>query len=340
MYLHLTACYQPNTGIDISLNQQNQKLFQEQVRLTKNLNQQGVNEGRGSSRERFTPVSLYNSLSPTPAPREGQAHPLQTGVTRINEEQSAITPVMQAPTPPSTVIPLFSSPSIITTAPPNNPIPEQKATVMISTKSERIQTQKRAPRPTTNASGSRRQNPKSAGEFAPRPLSAVAKGKQVMRREAWPQLRTDAAGERQTPTPAPMSKTGSSSNLTTRTSTLTTAPSLSNPETDRDGYVIIQGLSGPAFAPTVAKRGRGRPSTSSNHANVNLPSNCPGTPSKRMKISSAAVTLGSAAALIKVEDILKLPSRVTRSNRVSGFVSTVLRTPYIIFKGDAFFLVW
>ncbi|KAG9070444.1 hypothetical protein KI688_007980 [Linnemannia hyalina] len=292
--------------------QQNQKLFQEQVRITRNLSQQGVNEGRGSSYNWFTPMSHRNSLSPTPAPREGQAHPSQVGVTGQNDEHGATTHAMQSPTLPSTLVPLFNSPSIVTTTLPNNPAPEQKATVRSSTKGKRVQARKRAPRPTTNAAGSGRQNLTSAGKSAPRPLSAVSKGKQVMRREAWPQLGTDAAGaERLTQAPALMSRTTSLS----RTSTLTTAPSLSDSETDGDGYVIIQGLSGSAFTPTVAKRGRSRTSTNSNHANVSLPSNGPSASSKRMKIGSAAVPLGTAARPIKVEDILKLPSRVTRSNR-------------------------
>ncbi|KAF9130074.1 hypothetical protein BGX30_013647 [Mortierella sp. GBA39] len=288
------------------------QLLQEQVRITRNLNQQGVNEGRGSSYKWLTPMSHRNSLSPTPAPREGQAHPSQVGVTRRNDEHGATTHAMQSPTLPSTLVPLFNSPSTVTTMLPNNPAPEQKAAVNSSTKGKRAQAQKRAPRSITGASGSGRQNPTSAGESAPRPLSAISKGKQVMRREAWLQLGTGAAGaERLTQTPALMSKAASLS----RTSTLTTAPSLSDSDTDGDGYVIIQGLSGSAFTPTVAKRGRGRPSTNSNHASVKLPSNGPCTSSKRMKLGSADVTLGTAAVPIKIEDILKLPSRVTRSNR-------------------------
>ncbi|KAF9546139.1 hypothetical protein EC957_010125 [Mortierella hygrophila] len=301
---------------------QNQKLFQEQVRITRNLNQQVVNEGRSSSYNWFTPMSHRNSLSPTPAPRGGQTHPSQAGVTRQNDEHGATTHAMQSPTLPSDLVPFFNSPSIATTALPNNPAPEQKATVRGSTQGKRVQAQiqKRAPRLTTNASGSGCQNLTSAGEFDPRPLSAVAEGKQVMRREAWPQLGADAPGsERLTQVPTLMSKTASLS----RTSTLTTAPSLSDSDTDGDGYVIIQGLSDSAFTPTVAKRGRSRPSTNSNRPNVILPSNGPSTSSKRMKIGSAAVTLGTAATPLKVEDILKLPSRVTRSNRKTARTETV-----------------
>ncbi|KAK3839543.1 MAG: hypothetical protein JOS17DRAFT_729395 [Linnemannia elongata] len=299
--------------------QQNQKLFQEQVRLTRNLNQQDINGGRGSRREWITPMSHNDSLSPTPAPRDGQAHPSRAGEMRQNDEHGATSYVMQSSTLPSTVVSLFNRPSIVTTTPPNNPDPEQKATAKSSTKCKRAQGQKWAQHPTTNTSGLGRQNLESAEEFTPRPLSAVAKGKQVMRREEWPKLRTGTVGsERHTQAPALMSKIASSANLTTRPSTLTTAPSLSESDTHGDGYVIIQGMSDSAFAPKVAKRERSRPSTNGNQANVTIPSDGPGTPSKRVKIDSATVTLGTAAAPIKIEDILKLPSRVTRSNRKSA----------------------
>ncbi|KAF9290483.1 hypothetical protein BGZ88_007289 [Linnemannia elongata] len=191
-----------------------------------------------------------------------------------------------------------------------------QAAVKITTKGKRAQAQKQAPQPTTNASGLGRQNPTSAGGSAPRPLSAVAKGKQFVRREALLQLGTDVAGaERQTQASALMSKTPSMSNLTARTSTLTAAPSLSDASTDGKGYVVIQGLSDSVFASTVAKRGRGRPSKNKNHASFSHSSDGHVTSFKRMKFDSADVTLGTAAAMIKVEDILKLPSRVTRSNR-------------------------
>lgn len=239
-------------------------------------------------------------------------------MTRQNDEHDAGTHDIQSPTLPSTVVPLFNSPSIFTTTPPSNLAPERKAAVKITTKGKRAQAQKRAPQPTTNASGLGRQNPTSAGGSAPRPLSAVAKGKQFVRREALLQLGADVAGaERQTQASDLMSKTPSMSKLTARTSTLTTAPSLSDACTDGKGYVVIQGLSDSVFASTVAKRGRGRPSKNKNHASFSHSSDGHGTSFKRMKFDSADVTLGTAAAMIKVENILKLPSRVTRSNRVS-----------------------
>ncbi|OAQ29458.1 hypothetical protein K457DRAFT_125899 [Linnemannia elongata AG-77] len=310
---------------------QNQKLFLEQARLTRSLNQQGVNEGRGTSREWFTPMSHHISLSPTPASRESQAQPSQAGVTRQNDEHDAGTHDIQSPTLPSTVVPLFNSPSIFTTTPPSNLAPERKAAVKITTKGKRAQAQKRAPQPTTKASGLGHQNLTSAGGSAPRPLSAVAKGKQFVRREASPQLGADVAGaERQTQASALMSKTPSMSNLTARTSTLTTAPSLSDACTDGKGYVVIQGLSDSVFAPTVAKRRRGRPSKNKNHAGFSHSSDGHSTSFKRMKFDSADVTLGTAAAMIKVEDILKLPSRVTRSNRMVEGVTTTAHRAMII----------
>ncbi|KAF8930691.1 hypothetical protein BGZ47_000443 [Haplosporangium gracile] len=312
----------------VSLNattQQNQKLFQEQLRLTRNLNQQSFSEGRGNSDEWPTPIIHHNYQSPIPLLREVQTHSSQAEVSHQDDEHGTTIRAMQLPAVPFSVGLLSNTSSSVITASPTSPASEQKATVKSTAKGERAQAQKRAPRSTTNATGSGRQNPRSTGGSAPRPFSAIAKGKQFMRREAWPQLGTDAEGvARQAQAQAQTSNAASSSALPRTTSTLPPAPSQSGPNLPRvdidgdwDSYVVIQGLSGFSFNATATKRGRGRPPKINCNADAGLPDHGPGISSKRMKVNPATVGSGAAHMPIKIEDVIRLPSRVTRSSRTT-----------------------
>ncbi|KAF9148554.1 hypothetical protein BG015_009710 [Linnemannia schmuckeri] len=311
--------------------QQNQKMFQEQLRLTRNLNQQNFSKGRGNSGEWFTPMSHHNHQSPIPLLREGQTHPSQVEVSRHNDEHGITIRAMQPPAVPFTVGPLSNSPLIDTTASLTSPAPEQKATVKSGAKGERAQARKRAPRSATSATRSGRQNRRNTGGSAPQPLSAIAKGKQAMRREAWPQLGNDDAGiARQVQAQAQASNFASSSALPSTIPTLPPAlsqsvPNLPRVDIDGDGnsYVVIQGLSGFSSSATVTKRGRGRPPKTNSNADAGLPHYGSGTSSKRMKVNHATMVSGTALAPIKIEDVIRLPSRVTRSGRTMSQTEVV-----------------
>ncbi|KAG0304913.1 hypothetical protein BGZ97_001302 [Linnemannia gamsii] len=302
--------------------QQNQKLFQEQLRLAKRLSHQGLSERKGSSSDRVTPMDHQSSLSPMSVPGEAQAHPPEAEATRHDDEQGVTVLAIQPPSVLPPIVPLSESPSITILTEANNCATEQKAAVEGTVMGKRAQAQIRGPCSSTNAAGSGRQNPTSVGESSTRGLSAVAIGKQVARQDVLPYVAINPAGVvRRAQVQAQTSTTDSSSILASNASTAfsTHLQRESNfPQVDFDGngaaYVVIHGMNGPSSIPTCAKRGRGRPRKNNYNANIGLPSDDPATSNKRMKVDLATMGSRTGKVAIKAEDIIELTPRVTRSS--------------------------
>lgn len=270
-------------------------------------------------------------------PRETQVHTPEAEATCCDSEQGATARTIQPSAVSPIVVPLTDNPSIATVTvasnlstaavtAASNHATEHKAYVKRDVMSTRTQVQRRGSRSTTKAAGSGRQVTTSVEGLAARGLSAVAKGKQVVRREALSYVEINPAGvEQRTRVQVQTSTAESSSTLASSSPTSFSAYLQSEPEliqADSDGngaaYVVIHGLNGSSSIPTSTKRGRGRPRKSNYTDDVGLPSDDhPAISNKRMKVDLATMASQSGKVPIKAENVIDLIPRVTRSTRVS-----------------------
>ncbi|KAG0289592.1 hypothetical protein BGZ96_006879 [Linnemannia gamsii] len=318
---------------------QNQKVLQEQLRLTKNLSHQGFHELRSNNSVRLALMDYQSSLSPISVPREVQAHPPEAEATCYDSEQGATARTIHLPAVSPIVMPLTDNPSTAAVTVTSNHATDEKAYVKRAAMSKRTLVQTRGPRSTTTtAAGSGRQNTTNVGGLSARGISAIAKGKQLARQEALSYVAINPAEvepraqvDVQTRT-AESSSTLASSSPASFSAYLQSEPELSQANSDgnRAAYVVIHGLNGSSLIPTFVKRGRGRPRKSTYNADVSLPSDHRAAISnKRMKVDLATMTSQPGKVPIKAEDIIDLTPRVTRSSRRMnhpGFVYWDLET--------------